>query len=257
MRNAGATTEAPAVLLRQVTSSDGKRARPVSEPELQIMNAAMICFAKTGYAATTMREIGTAAGVTGAMVNYYFGSKEALYVRIAELAFTALGEHIDTALAVDVANWQERVRLVIHAYLDFMVEYWSSVEFILDAQYGSPGGHPPIDVKKMHESMEVRIGKVVAADAARGGPKFRKGYGASDAVEFILLMLQYVAGGCSGQGRRPTKQLHGELHQGIDHMLAPVLLGLCDGDGSSASRPKTVVASKERRKGGRRAASRG
>jgi len=228
MRSAGATKGGPGALLRQVTSSEGERGSNVSDPELQIMNAAMICFAKTGYAATTMREIGTAAGVTGAMVNYYFGSKEALYVRIAELAFAALGEHVDTALVVEVVDWQERLRLVTHAYVDFMVEYWSGVEFILDALYGSPGGRPPIDVRKMHEKMEVRIGKVVAADAARGGPKFRKGYGPSDAVEFVMLMLQYVTDRCSGEGRRPTKQMLSELHQRIDHMLAPVLLGLCD-----------------------------
>jgi AcrR family transcriptional regulator len=238
MVSAGASKVGSGALLRQVTSSEGKPTRTVSEPELQIMNAAMVCFAKTGYAATTMREIGATAGVTGAMVNYYFGSKEALYVRIAELTFAALGEHVDTALEVDVVDWQERLRLVVHAYLDFMVEYWSGVEFILDSLYGSPGGHPPIDVKKMHEKMEVRTRKVVAADAARGGPKFRKGYGPSDAVEFILLMLQYVTGRCSGEGRRPTKQIQSELHERLDHMLSPVLLGLCDADGSSSSRSK-------------------
>ncbi len=226
MRSAGATKVGPGALPRHVTSREAKSARTVSDPEIQIMDAAMICFAKTGYSATTMREIGAAAGVTGAMVNYYFGSKEGLYVRIAELSFAALGERIDRALAVDVVSWQERLRLVIHAYLDFMIEYWSSVEFILDALYGSPGGRPPIDVRKMHEKMEGRIGKVVAADAARGGPKFRKGYGPSDAVEFVLLMLHDVPCRCSGEGRRPTKQLHGELRERIDHMLTPVLLGL-------------------------------
>jgi hypothetical protein len=39
-------------------------------------------------------------------------------------------------------------------------------------------------------------------------------------------MLHDVPCRCSGEGRRPTKQLHGELRERIDHMLTPVLLGL-------------------------------
>lgn len=44
-----------------------------------IMNAAEIVFANQGYAGTTLREISLLAGVTQALITYYFGSKFELF----------------------------------------------------------------------------------------------------------------------------------------------------------------------------------
>ena len=44
----------------------------------RLLDAAVTCFAADGIAATSLRSIAVKAGVTPALVNYYFGSKERL-----------------------------------------------------------------------------------------------------------------------------------------------------------------------------------
>src|SRR5688500_7603635 len=44
----------------------------------RLLDAAVECFTRDGIGAASLRSIAMAAGVTPAMVNYYFGSKERL-----------------------------------------------------------------------------------------------------------------------------------------------------------------------------------
>ncbi len=46
----------------------------------RLLRAASDLFAQKGYAATTVREIVAAVGVTKPVLYYYFGSKEGLYL---------------------------------------------------------------------------------------------------------------------------------------------------------------------------------
>src|SRR5262245_11689870 len=58
-----------------------KPGRPRAEETNQrerLLDAAIACFAADGVAATSLRSIALKAGVTPALVNYYFGSKEQL-----------------------------------------------------------------------------------------------------------------------------------------------------------------------------------
>jgi AcrR family transcriptional regulator len=47
-----------------------------------IMQAAQTCFSEYGYAGTSLRMVAEAAGVTTALISYYFGSKFQLYEEI-------------------------------------------------------------------------------------------------------------------------------------------------------------------------------
>jgi AcrR family transcriptional regulator len=51
----------------------------------EILTAARKLFAENGYNRTTVRSIGAAAGVNAAMVHYFFGSKEQVFVAALEL----------------------------------------------------------------------------------------------------------------------------------------------------------------------------
>ena len=66
------------------TSKSAKRrspGRPLADsPDLRIrlVEAALACFARKGIAATSLRDIATEAGVTPALLHYYFGDKDQL-----------------------------------------------------------------------------------------------------------------------------------------------------------------------------------
>jgi AcrR family transcriptional regulator len=52
-----------------------------------ILHSALAAFSRHGYDGIGVREIAEAAGVTGVLVNRYFGSKEELFAAAVELAF--------------------------------------------------------------------------------------------------------------------------------------------------------------------------
>lgn len=63
-----------------MSPSDGDAAlRDAERTKESLLAAAVLRFAKDGYAATTVRDIAADAGVNVALINRYFGSKEGLF----------------------------------------------------------------------------------------------------------------------------------------------------------------------------------
>jgi AcrR family transcriptional regulator len=65
-----------------------KRPRNAVATREAILQSALSAFSCHGYDGIGVREIAQAAGVTGVLVNRYFGSKEELFAAVVELAFS-------------------------------------------------------------------------------------------------------------------------------------------------------------------------
>ena len=89
-----------------MTATARTRARPGTrrlgrdERRASIVTAAAGAFATGGFAATSMAELATAAGVSHLIVYRHFESKEALYEAVLDRAV----RHLDAALAADAAS---------------------------------------------------------------------------------------------------------------------------------------------------------
>lgn len=55
-----------------------------ADQRAELLDAALRCFARTGIGATSLRAIATEAGVTPALLNYYFGSKDRVLDAVIE-----------------------------------------------------------------------------------------------------------------------------------------------------------------------------
>lgn len=81
------------------TTKSRRRPRGVGRPpeaddrdlRRELLDRALECFAREGIAATSMRKIAEEAGVTPAMMHYYFGDK-------SQLVETLIGERISPAI---------------------------------------------------------------------------------------------------------------------------------------------------------------
>ena len=97
----------------------GRPARELADPEVraQLIEAGAIRIAAQGYADTSVREIAEAAGVTPAMIAYYFGGKagllEAILASISEPLIATIQE-----LARTRAPQQSFVERFVPAYLE-------------------------------------------------------------------------------------------------------------------------------------------
>ena len=88
------------------------------EARARIAAAAESLFAARGYDGTAIRDIAKKAGVNGAMIHYYFGSKEGLYRAILETAASKV-----RALLVDTSSRAGSTRDRLANFVDAYAEY--------------------------------------------------------------------------------------------------------------------------------------
>lgn len=86
----------------------------------RILDAARAEFSERGPDAASVRTIGKHAGVTAAMINYYFGGKQGLYDTVVAEAQRRLLERL--AGAVSCGGAEGLPRRLAEAYFDFLVE---------------------------------------------------------------------------------------------------------------------------------------
>lgn len=97
-------------------------ARPkIDDPEARakILAAAEPLFAEHGFAGVGIRQIATAAGSSGAMIHYYFGSKEGLYLAIIENAAATVRGLISDAMQ-SATSLEERLTRFAKAYAGYI-----------------------------------------------------------------------------------------------------------------------------------------
>jgi AcrR family transcriptional regulator len=111
---------------------------PRAERELSMLDAAGAAFAARGFAAASMDDIATAAGISKPMLYSYFGSKEGLYVAYVERSGRALLESMRAP--AEGAAPGARLRAGILAFLDYVDDHRSgwSVLYQEAATRGGP-----------------------------------------------------------------------------------------------------------------------
>jgi AcrR family transcriptional regulator len=82
-----------------------KRTRNAAATREAILQSALAAFSRYGYDGIGVREIAQMAGVTGVLVNRYFGSKEELFAAVVEISFAdhRMFESDSTTLATRLA----------------------------------------------------------------------------------------------------------------------------------------------------------
>ena len=83
-----------------------------------IMDAAEVVFANQGYAGTTLREISELAGVTQALISYYFGSKFDLFSETFLRRATAIGDaRVESLARLQTEGKAGDVVAIVEAFL--------------------------------------------------------------------------------------------------------------------------------------------
>jgi AcrR family transcriptional regulator len=89
----------------------------------RLLQVAVEAFAEHGFRDTTIREICTRANVNIASVNYYFRSKEALYIKALHFAFQESNRlHPQTALLNKSLSPETRLGLAIDNFLHKLLD---------------------------------------------------------------------------------------------------------------------------------------
>src|SRR5512139_1209038 len=130
------------------------RAEPENGSARQrLLAAATDLFTQRGYAATTVREIVGAAGVTKPVLYYYFRNKEGIYLELMRQAFSRLDELIAGAVGDMGSSAQKLLRLCDRTYTLFM-ENVKLARVMYSIYYGPHQGAPFFDFDAYHRKFQ-------------------------------------------------------------------------------------------------------
>lgn len=133
---------------------------PPQDARERLLAAALDQFTRRGYAATTVRELCEAAGVTKPVLYYYFKSKEGLYLELMKGAYATF----ESAVHVLTAYPGSAYGRIIHfceGVLNTGIENLPIVRLIYSIYYGPPQGAPNYNLEQYFERMlEILTGLV-------------------------------------------------------------------------------------------------
>lgn len=137
------------------------------EARKRLLAAALDQFALRGYAATSVRELCEAAGVTKPVLYYYFKSKEGLYLQLMEESYV----EFETTLA-DLSCIQGSAReRVVHFCVGIFqstLQQLPLVKLIYSIYYGTPQGAPPFNFDPYYARMMAVIAELAGEGIAQG-----------------------------------------------------------------------------------------
>jgi AcrR family transcriptional regulator len=91
-----------------------------SSTEDKIKNAAKIVFHKKGYAAARTRDIAEEAGINLALLNYYFRSKEKLFVLVMIETLTEFFGSVSVIINNHETTFEEKIEQFAAGYIDLI-----------------------------------------------------------------------------------------------------------------------------------------
>ncbi len=126
----------------------------------RLMLGAIGLFARKGYAATTVREIVEAAGVTKPALYYHFGSKEGIFLTMMREALAEFDATAASALEVK-GSTRERILAFLDRTFELILRHLEVMRVIDAIYYGPPQGAPAFDFEVIHlRFMELLTGLV-------------------------------------------------------------------------------------------------
>lgn len=133
----------------------------------RLVAAAVELFARKGYAATTVREIVEAAGVTKPVLYYYFGSKDGIFVEIMSRALGMFEATIGAALD-EGGSATERILRLMDKLFALVLDNLSVVRLAHALYFGPPQDAPLFDIEAFHERLQAVVIGLVNEGMAAG-----------------------------------------------------------------------------------------
>jgi len=151
----------------------------------RLLAAALEQFTRQGYAATSVRELCQAAGVTKPVLYYYFKSKEGLYLQLMEESYAQF-ETILTELTSFSGSSRERIFHFCVGLFSSYIQQLPLIRLCYSIYYGTPQGAPPFNLDQYYDRLLDVLTVLVEDGIAKG--EIRPG-NANDMVWTIMACL--------------------------------------------------------------------
>ncbi len=184
----------------------------------RLLAAATELFTIKGYAATSVREIVEAAGVSKPVLYYWFGNKEGIYLELMTEPFGRFTALLEECLGTAGSPCGRLVDLLDRTLM-LVRENLGGTRLMYSIYYGPPQGAPFVDFEGYHRHFQDAIRELVFGGIEAGELRSEK----VDDMMWILLGVFNVAleEQLCGRPDRPP----GIDREGLRRMLTLVLNG--------------------------------
>lgn len=160
--------------------------KPAKNKEQTILEAAEQEFLNKGFAGARTTSIAEAAGVTHAMLHYYFRTKEQLFERILDEKMRLMSQSVLTAFGEPGLPLAERLRNGIERHFDFIVANPDLPRFIVNEVFSRPDHYEAMRtrIREIAEVLMRDIQQELDAAAARGE---------TERIDVRMLMLDIIS----------------------------------------------------------------
>jgi TetR/AcrR family transcriptional regulator len=181
----------------------------------RLLQAAVTLFAAKGYAATTVRDILRAAGVTAPVLYYHFGNKEGLFLSLVREGSDKL-DHAQGAALARAGTVADRVRGYCRAMAQVRREYANLVLIVDSILAGPPAAAPAFDFRGRFADAVQRLESLVGEGISSGELR------ACDPHHAALALL----GAVEMSARSRAFELPRSTEDNLDGMLSLILSAL-------------------------------
>ena len=155
----------------QVTSARAAAMRKPKAPEAnraRILAAAIAEFASRGYKGASMDAIAARTQTTRGLINYYFGSKELLYLAVLERVYAEIRD-AERGLELDALPPAEAMHRIVDFTFDYYVEHEYFVRLVV-AENQARGHHMKRfpSLRTLNRPIVDTLGRVLARGQAEG-----------------------------------------------------------------------------------------
>ncbi len=131
----------------------------------RLLVAALALFNNKGYAATSVREIVEASGVTKPVLYYYFGNKEGIYLELMNNSFAQFDDSLARMTTIP-GTAGDRIIHFCSLLLKLVIDRLEVLRLIYAIFYGPPQGAPNINFQdyftKIVETVEILVKEGIA-----------------------------------------------------------------------------------------------
>ena len=133
----------------------------------RLLAAALQLFTTKGYAATTVREIVEAAGVTKPVLYYYFHNKEGIYLELVQEPYARFGTILTECLTAS-GSAGERLLALCDRVMQLFVDELDVARLMYAIYYGPSQGAPFFDFEAHHQTLHDIMAALVQAGIENG-----------------------------------------------------------------------------------------
>lgn len=126
----------------------------------RLLDAALTLFSEKGYAAASVSEIVTAAGVTKPMLYYYFKNKEGIYLELMNYAFTEFQGMIERYKHIE-SDSADKILCLFSDVMTLQLGKLEHAKLIYSMLYGPPQGAPFIDFEQYHATLACIVSDIL------------------------------------------------------------------------------------------------